>query len=153
MNNVKTTNDETDRYPVHALSKQMKCEIMATRKLTNKERESVKNIFKDQRSAGRCRLVRDLQAQAKALTVAIDAELRPLEEEVKILKEKRLAELKDAHLTNFDKNGRYCSNNDIHRDLMAYDEETDRLMVKLLTEEKIPVDVKAVLTKALEAVE
>ena len=124
---------------------------MSTRKLTKSEREEVETIFKSQRSAGRCAIVRELRAEAAELTSKVDPKIKKLEMELAKLREEKTQILKDAQLIDFDPNGKYCRNVDLHPKLMAYDEETDGMLVRLLTEEKIPVDVKAVLTKALES--
>jgi hypothetical protein len=123
---------------------------MTTRKLTKSERKEIEEIFKSQRSAGRCGIVRRLTGEARAFTHELDSEIKDVEKKLEALKLQRLNILKEAGLSDFEPTGRYCRNTDLHPELLAYDEETDRLLVHLLTEERIPVDVKAVLTKAFE---
>lgn len=125
---------------------------MTKRKLTKNEREEVKRVFEDQRAKGRCDISKRLAKEKKELTKEIDAEISKMREELDALEKKRLDILKEHKLVDLDKRTRHsCSSYELHPELEAYDQETRRMTIELLTEETIPVDVKAILTKALEA--
>lgn len=149
---VVNTNPDQQPHSFHHMPLQKKgSKKMTKRKLTKREREEVKEIFKSQRRAGRCRISKRLAAEANELTKDIDAQIKKLESEISTLRTERHGMLSEVNLVEFDNKSKYCSKEDLHPELIAYDEETDRLLVELLTEETIPVDVKAVLTKALGA--
>lgn len=122
---------------------------MATRKLSRKEREEIKQIFDNQRASGRCKIVRELMAQRDELTKEIDAQIQEVTAQLNALNQRRGDLLKKYCLADFDEHRRRCSNLNLHPTLDAYDEETNRMLVSLLTEETVPTDIKAVLAKAL----
>jgi len=124
---------------------------MATRKLNRREREEVKRIFGSQRSAERCSIVKELRSEADYLVSAYTNEIDDLENKLKHLNQIRSDVLKEHCLLDFDPN-KYsgCRNVDLHPRLMKFDEDTDRMLVQLITEEIVPIDVKSVITKVLE---